>query len=165
MGPDSQRLTASERANLVAYLDGELGEEQSQALAAKLTHSISARRETETLERTWELLDFLPRPEGSPDLTARTLSLALGAGTLDDRLVRVAGRTTRVLGRVVLGAAVASVGAGAGFAAVRWAWPDPTARLARDLSLAEHLDAYREVDSFDFLNQLDLSTPFGQDIR
>jgi hypothetical protein len=39
--------------------------------------------------------------------------------------------------------------------ATRWLWPDPTSRLVRDLSLAEHLDEYRDVGSFEFLHLLD----------
>jgi hypothetical protein len=42
-------------------------------------------------------------------------------------------------------------------------WPDPAARLAQDLSLAEHLNEYLEVGSFEFLNQLADSPEFGLD--
>ncbi|MGZ3430943.1 MAG: anti-sigma factor family protein, partial [Isosphaeraceae bacterium] len=46
---------------------------------------------------------------------------------------------------------VAAAAFALGFALVRWAWPDPAARLVRDLSIAEHLDEYKEVGSFEFL--------------
>src|SRR5581483_2477047 len=72
--PAEQRLTPTDRANLVAYLDGELNDAESRALATKLTQSATARREVEALERTWELLEYLPRPPASEQLTARTLS-------------------------------------------------------------------------------------------
>ena len=49
---------------------------------------------------------------------------------------------------------LAGLAAGLGYGATRWLWPDPSARLARDLSLAEHLDEYLEVGSFEFLNEL-----------
>ena len=52
---------------------------------------------------------------------------------------------------------------GLGYAVTRWAWPDPTLRLVRDLTLAEHLDEYEEVGSFEFLNQLAESHEFGGD--
>ena len=38
--------------------------------------------------------------------------------------------------------------------ATRWLWPDPSGRLADDLSIAEHLDEYLEVGSFEFLDEL-----------
>ena len=49
---------------------------------------------------------------------------------------------------------VAAVCLGLGYAATRWAWPDPSARLARNLSLAEHLDEYLDVGSFEYLDRL-----------
>jgi hypothetical protein len=52
---------------------------------------------------------------------------------------------------------------GIGYAATRWVWPDQTARLVRDLTLAEHLDEYLEVGSFEFLSQLADSKEFGTD--
>ena len=62
-GPESQRLSPAERDNLVAYLDGELPDGESRRIATKLTSSPTARREVEALERTWQLLDHLPRPQ------------------------------------------------------------------------------------------------------
>src|SRR3954451_13737717 len=56
-------LSEQERADLVAYLDGELTGEAARALEAKITLDPQARAEAETLKRTWELLDFLPKPE------------------------------------------------------------------------------------------------------
>ena len=49
---------------------------------------------------------------------------------------------------------LAALATGLGYGATRWLWPDPAARLARDLSLAEHLDEYLEVGSFEFLSEL-----------
>src|SRR3954451_11306178 len=86
MGPDQQRLTPNERADLVAYLDGELGEAESRAIATKLAHSATARREVEFLEKTWELLEYLPRPKASEDFTARTLTEVLNADLMGGRL-------------------------------------------------------------------------------
>src|SRR5579875_558227 len=70
---ESSHLSEQERADLVAYLDGELTGEASRALEAKLSLDPSARAEADALRRTWELLDFLPRPQPSPRFTHRTL--------------------------------------------------------------------------------------------
>ena len=53
---------------------------------------------------------------------------------------------------ILVGVAAASLSLG--FVLTRWAWPDPNTRLARDLSLAEHLEEYQEVESSQFLDEL-----------
>jgi hypothetical protein len=165
MRSEQQRLTATERANLTAYLDGELNEAESHAIATKLTQSVSARREKEALERTWELLDHLTRPKAPDDFKSRTVSQASQAGALDDRLVDVAGRSARLAGRVLVAFAVMLLTVGVAYALTRWVWPDPSARLARELPVAEHLDEYREVGNFEFLKQLDELPAFNEDAK
>lgn len=66
-------LTPSERADLVAYLDGELDPTASRQLEAKLQRDPAARAEAETLRKAWELLDCLPRPMPSATFTERTV--------------------------------------------------------------------------------------------
>ncbi len=56
-----------------------------------------------------------------------------------------------------------SAALGIGYAITQWAWPNPTARLARDLSIAEHLDEYRDVDTYEFLDELVHSPEFASD--
>jgi len=68
-----QPLTEEERAELVAYLDGELPKSAVRTLEAKLTTDPRMRTELETLRKTWELLDHLPKPTPSPDFASRTL--------------------------------------------------------------------------------------------
>jgi hypothetical protein len=71
---ERQPLSEQDRADLVAYLDGELKGEAARALQAKLQLHPEARAEAEALARTWDLLDYLPRAEPSPAFTERTLS-------------------------------------------------------------------------------------------
>ncbi|HTU93798.1 MAG TPA: hypothetical protein VMF69_27205 [Gemmataceae bacterium] len=66
-------LNEQERADLIAYLDGELHGEAARALEAKLSLNPAARAEADVLRRTWGLLDFLPRPLPSLRFTHRTL--------------------------------------------------------------------------------------------
>jgi anti-sigma factor RsiW len=161
MVPDQQRLTPDDRSNLVAYLDGELNDAQARAMATKLTQSVTARREADALRKTWEMLDLLPRPKASEDFTARTLTVATRGGAPGDRMVTAAS----VLGRRIL-VGLACVAASAllfvlaFFVALR-VWPNPTARLARDLPIAESLDEYRDVGSLDYLEMLDNSSEFA----
>src|SRR4051794_27237449 len=66
-------LTDEERANLVAFLDGELDPAASAVIEAKLALNPLARAEADELRRTWSLLDYLPRPQTSPEFTHQTL--------------------------------------------------------------------------------------------
>lgn len=165
MASDQLRLSTSERSNLVAYLDGELTELESRTLAAKLTGSVSARREVEALEKTWELLDHLNRPQVSAEFTQRTVTQAQGGASLDDRIVDVASKTAHKVLRLGVLVCVALVAVSLSYVATRWLWPDPSARLVRDLSIAEHLDEYREVGTLDILKLLDDEPAFNEDAR
>src|SRR5207248_135059 len=59
---------------LVAYLDGELGEQETETVEAQISLNPAVRREAEALRKTWDLLDYLPRPQPATDFTNRTLS-------------------------------------------------------------------------------------------
>jgi anti-sigma factor RsiW len=163
--PEQLRLTPDERADLVAYVDGELPEAHSRVISTKLTQSATARREVEILQKTWEMLDYLPLPKATEKFADRTISqirrLELKGNAWVPALALWSGR----LGRVMVYVCVGAVFLGAGFALTRWVWPDPTKRLVEDLTLAEHLDEYLEVGSFEFLSELADSKEFGIDGR
>jgi anti-sigma factor RsiW len=156
-------LTPDERADLVAYVDGELPEVTARAIATKLTQSATARREVEILQKTWELLGHLPMPQVAPEFSERTIThihrIELKPRGWDPRFQSWTVRSAQAIVYVAL----CGVGLGVGYVATRWLWPDPAARLARDLSLAEHLNEYLEVGSFDFLSELANSREFGLD--
>jgi anti-sigma factor RsiW len=153
-GPDQLRLTPDERADLVAYVDGELPETSSRALSTKLTQSATARREVEMLKKTWELLGHLPFPEVDARFSERTLTeirrIELKSPAWESSVKTWSSWAVHAAIYLVM----AVLAAGLGYGATRWLWPDPSARLARDLSLAEHLDEYLEVGSYEFLNEL-----------
>ena len=152
-GPE-QRLNPEERANLVAYIDGELTDHESRLIATKLTQSATARQEVDSLKKTWELLEYLDRPRASEAFPERTLTtiraIETKGSSWDSRARSWASQSARLA--LVVGVAAASLSLG--FVLTRWAWPDPNTRLARDLSLAEHLEEYQEVESSEFLDEL-----------
>jgi anti-sigma factor RsiW len=147
-------LTPDERANLVAYIDGELPDAISRVLSTKLTQSATARQEVEILKKTWELLGHLPMPQADPQLCERTLVEIQRLGVRNPALGSSARLVSSWAALMLAYAALGGLGLGLGYAATRWLWPDPAARLARDLSLAEHLEEYLEVGSFEFLKDL-----------
>ena len=162
-GPEQLRLTPDERADLVAYIDGELPDTISRSLSTKLTHSATGRREVEMLKKTWELLGHLPLPEPDDRLCERTITeihrLEDKAPSWDPRIKRWTVSASHGGAYLVL----TLVGLGLGYIGCRWIWPDPSARLARDLSLVERMEEYLEVGSFDFLTQLVDSKEFRPD--
>jgi anti-sigma factor RsiW len=156
------RPSPVEPSELVAYLDGELDEAASRSVAARLTRDPVARREAEALAGTWAMLDLLPRTKAPDDFGSRTLTavIQLDAGGRTPGAAMPPGR--RWL-RALAWPLAALLAVGAGYAAGRRLWPDPTGRLARELRLAEHLDQYRDVGSAAALDALRAGAPDGEE--
>ena len=73
--PDPERkLRPEEVENLSAYLDQELNEEDAEKVSAALSSRPEVRQEAESLRKTWELLDYLPRPRAPQTFTEQTLT-------------------------------------------------------------------------------------------
>src|SRR5205807_1877 len=68
-GPDPDPF----EAELVAYLDGELDPAAARKVEARLAKDPAARARAAELKKSFDLLDYLPRPEPSPTFTTRTL--------------------------------------------------------------------------------------------
>lgn len=157
MEEERQRLTPEERANLIAYLDGELDQNETELLKSRIGRSAVVQRELQSLQKSWQVLEVLELGSATPSLGLRIRSLVEAVSSRDQLAVQapstLVDRALRLLVVVVLSAVMFI----AGWMAARWFWPDRSAALARDLSIAEHLDAYRAVDSLEFLRQLDES--------
>lgn len=159
--PPPVPLSEQERADLVAYLDGELTGEAARAIEAKINLDPRMRAEADSLKRAWELLDFLPKaPEPASDFTERTLSRleALNRPTPH----QVLGRWLIAIGLwglLIVGFAVG------GYSGYRWAHPrEPGEKeLLRDLRLIENKRYYDRIESFEFLQQLDHPDLFGDE--
>jgi ferric-dicitrate binding protein FerR (iron transport regulator) len=149
-------LTDRERADLVAYLDGELPPEQSRAMEARLSQSPEARAEAESLKRTWDLLDFLPRAAPSPSFTEQTLS----------RLTPVhRGGVPWRRGLVAAWAAGVLIAFATGWVGYNRLAPRRTdgRDLVRDLRLIENKRLYDVGEDLDFLRALDHPDLFGEE--
>ena len=154
-------LTDQERANLVAYLDGELPAAAARTLEAKLQQDPRARAEAESLRRTWAMLDLLPQPKSSPAFTSQTLE------KLSVQRPKVTVRSG--IGRWVMPIAWAELiivagllgYAGGRLAATRTAPPPANVdqvstdqHLVRDLRVVENLRRYQHVPDLEFLRGL-----------
>jgi anti-sigma factor RsiW len=144
-------LNENDREDLIAYLDGEADAKTARSVEAKLSTDPVARKEADALKKAWDLLDYLPRPEPSPNFTNRTM----------ERLtVQVAGKRrgwkSWALGlgwaASVLFAAAAGFGGATLFQHQRQAALDH--EIVQDLHIVENLHSYEHVDDIDFLHKL-----------
>ena len=170
-------LSDEDRANLVAYLDGELDEPTARTLETKLNLDPAARQEAESLRRTWQILDYLPRPEPSATFTSRTLERVSIRQPVRRRwpgmrrwlLTRRARPWALGLGW----AAAVLVAAAAGFAGGKLVAPRKPApvpqqadidwQLVNDLPVLDNLPLYEHVDDLQFVRDLADPELFGDD--
>jgi len=138
---------------LVAYLDGELGAEDSRRVEELLATDAEVRETLQRLDRTWQALDELDRPELGDVFTRTTLEMVTLREADLDRSRRLQAPRIRRRRRWMVGLGLLSAFV-AGFLAVRLFWPDPNAELVRDLEVIEQFDQYREAGDLDFLRQL-----------
>jgi anti-sigma factor RsiW len=155
-------MNDEDRAELVAYLDGELQGDKARAVESRISHDPRLRAEADALGRAWELLDYLPRPEPSPNFTHRTLDRITGAQKLVRSPTRRRWRTVLVGAGWAAAVTLAFLG---GYAVVRFlAPPDRTdEELARDLRVIENKRLYDPIDDIEFLRELDHPDLFGDD--
>ena len=71
---DSEDSNNPQLTELVAYLDGELGDAESHHLEQQLASDPPLRTYAESLDRTWQLLDSLGEATASGEFTRKTLA-------------------------------------------------------------------------------------------
>jgi hypothetical protein len=171
-------LTAQDRDNLVAYLDGELDERTARALEVKLSRDAQARAELEALKRTYNLLDFLPRGEASSQFASRTIDrLATvppatvaadpDSGLHERKRQKIPSRWPLLAGWccAILFAAFLS------YFVTRAYWlrkrpalpPDTDAALVQDLRVIENKRLFDHGEDINFLRSLDVSNLFSDE--
>lgn len=164
-------LTEDEKAELVAYLDGELDDAATQAVEAKIATNPETRTELDALKQAWGMLDFLPKAEPSPNFTNRTME------RLSLEKVRSGSKTAPRLAPSRWPARIGWVAAfllalGAGYYASTRFWaappppepiPDSDQPLIRHLHIAEKWRYYENTDDVDFVKKLNHPDLFGED--
>lgn len=155
-------ISDEDREDLIAYLDGELDEDKAHAVESKMSLDPSTRAEADTLKKTWDLLDYLPRPEPSPNFTNKTLDRISTRETAD--ALRPTRRYRRWIVRLGWAAAILLSALGGYLGAMRYFPQRPQERdLVRELRVIDNLRFYEAVESVDFLRELDHRDLFGED--
>jgi hypothetical protein len=157
-------LSEQERADLVAFLDGELKGDAARKVESRIAHEPAMRDEADALRRAWEMLDFLPLPEPSPNFTHRTLGKLTPVSTQ----VAPSGRPRRPRGWLLVAAgwaAAVAVALGTGYEVTRRRTPHEPGEqeLVRDLRVIENKRLYDPIDDFEFVRELDAPDLFGDD--
>jgi hypothetical protein len=154
----------AEDADLVAYLDGELHGDDARDVEGQLALDPAARARAEALKKTYDLLDFLPRTEPSPDFASRTLT-HLGSAASGSAVRPVA--TPRPWAKAVGWAVAVLAAGGLGYAGHLLARPHleaaaPAKRASEQVRLLERLPLLLGADDLDFLHKLDAPDLFGE---
>ena len=148
------RLTADQRSNFVAYLDGELSEDETRSIEKLLASNEVARHDMESLATAWELLDELPRANASTGFAEKTLEILkqeehvvpLGEQPWFQRTIKY--------GNFAIGWGLVFCCGVVGFIAARSVVPSRADTLIHEYPMLEHFESYQEIGSSDFLNRL-----------
>jgi len=170
---DRPRMSDEELADLVAYLDGELDAEAAQQMEAKLSLDPAARAEADALERSFNLLEYLPQPEPSPNFTHRTVEKLAAVRPASTMVSTGTSGRWRIPALAACWAAALFVAATLGFSGARSKAPRPQPvpsepaeldqQLVRDLRVIENKRLYDLADDVDFVKALAEPDLFGED--
>jgi len=164
-------MSDDEKAELVAYLDGELDEASTHAVEAKIARDPAVRAELDTLKQTWGMLDYLPKASPSPNFTNRTMermTLEVAGGATKTAALAPR-RSVWPLGLSWAAAVLLALGAGYYGAAQIWPAaddeliPETDLPLVRQLRIAEKWRYYENVDDLELVKKLNHPNLFGED--
>lgn len=170
--PDEPPPIDDDSEDLVAYLDGELNDHEARAVESKLASDDATRKKIESLKKTYDLLDYLPKPEPSPTFASRTLTqvnlstpAASNPASTSHPALHPHPPTPRAYGITIwsvtlicafvfgyLGNFLARPHLEAGF---------PNKRTSEQVRLLERLPLLLGVDDIEFAKQLDTPELFG----
>jgi hypothetical protein len=174
--PDDGNPDERQTEEIVAYLDGELDPKVAEGVAARLSLDPKLRGEAESLQRTWDILDILPRPQPSASFTTRTISQAIpipgGASGPTMAFPSPGAASTMMLPPPRPGilfwltsAAIILLATGLGYIGHLELAPKPTVPQPdlEDAPLMRNLRLYRNVEDMDYLKRLDSPEMFGEE--
>jgi anti-sigma factor RsiW len=148
---------------LVAYLDGELDAQAAAQVERRLAEDAGYRSRLAQLQRAWDLLDTLQRTEADDQFVHSTVAMVAvqaseEAKSQEMKAVRRRGFAWLALaGLVVISATTA-------FAVLQHRLSRTNRQLVRDLPVIEHVDEYRNIDSVEFLKQLERENLFAAEV-
>ena len=145
--------TEPESELLVAYLDGELDAQSVRQMEDRLAVEPDLRGKMTSLEQTWNLLDALGTVPADKELVRSTmevvtLTIAKEVNEDEKRLEQ-----RKWLDRLVMVATVLMFGI-IGYQLAVLVGIHRQNQLLKDIPIIQHINLYKEIDSFDFLQAL-----------
>lgn len=149
------RLSAQQRDDLVAYLDGELDEQSTQQIEQVLASNNVARHDVDMLARTWDLLNVLPTPRASAEFTQRTMTQIETQPMAVPLSTRPWFRIARQSGILTVWALGLALVGWLAFSVARGVLSTEADLLVDDLPVIQNFQRYQEVDADpEFLRKL-----------
>lgn len=148
---------------LVAYLDGELDADQVRQLEDRLMSDAQFQNQLQKLQRSWDLLDELPREVATESFTKTTVEMVAIKAT-DDLMAATTAFHRKRTRRQWLGWSVALMVCAGSFWGFRSWLGRHDRQLVEDLPVIENVDMYRTIDDIDFLLSLDQEGLFSDEV-
>ena len=160
--PNADSSPAPSDDDLVAYLDGELDDATARQVEEKVTADAATRTKVQSLRKTYDLLDFLPKPEPSANFATKTVTQIQNLPSHSSDVSTVRRANSKWVGMSLAACAAIAVGIAIGILA------RPSAPVAEPLTpdllpVLARLPFYTGVDDLEFLRKLDSPDLFGND--
>ena len=146
---------------LTAYLDGELEPDEVQAVEHRLANDPDYLQRMQRLQKSWDLLDSLPRRHTDASFTRSTLEMVVKSAVGDEQKRQA--KWKRWGARIALLMLIPLMVGAASFYIARRSQRRPVEQFAQDLPIIENLDMYEKVDSVEFLSLLEEQGIFQDD--
>ena len=158
---EEQNLTTGDD-ELVAYLDGELGDVDSGRIEQRLATDTEYRLRLAQLQRSFDLLEALPSSDVENSFTRSTVELVVLSESRSLAKTTVNRSVSRTIGWLWVAACLICVSL-ASYMFVTSLADRPNRQLVEDLPIIEDLDLFRYAGSIEFLQQLDSQGLFSED--
>ena len=145
---------------LVAYLDGELSRDERDSVENRLIDDESLRQRMQDLQRSWDMLEWLPNPVPDEKSVQTTLQLVVAdINPKDASGKRLRKSDTVTVGRrrrpmTWLALAIPLVIAALAFGVTRWRQTQEIRRQIADFPVAIDMDAYAILKDGELINDL-----------
>ncbi|PHR89478.1 MAG: hypothetical protein COA78_35810 [Blastopirellula sp.] len=163
--PDNSTVAQELDEQLVAYLDGELVDEQRAEVESRLASDETVRRRLQELDRTWELLSELPVSEvDEENFTRSTVEMIAVAASQEVEAYQEETRKKNWLQyslAFILGIAACY----GGFLLTHQVTSAENQQLLSDLPVIESIDEYQRVENIEFLELLEQQGLFAEEVE
>jgi anti-sigma-K factor RskA len=149
---------------LVAYLDGELSPDQAARIERRMGEDPKYRARLNQLQRAWDMLDSLNRSEADDDFVHSTVEMVAVQAVEEAKTQKIRTIRRRNFGWVSLLVLLLGV-AGTTYFAARYRLEQPNRELVTNLHLIERVDDYRNIDSLEFVKQLEAENLFAAEVH